>query len=91
MFNHAYIHQTERDQLLDKDIWNAEEIGIEPNHASSLRKLNFTRIKPDWLNTAVKKFVRLQSSVRTINTCRTYITTLIHFGDFIRSQTSTRC
>ncbi len=69
--------------LLSKDIWLAEELGITPSATHSLYRLNFSKVKPEWLKNSVKLFVKLQSATKSMETCRSYITGLMHFGNFI--------
>lgn len=72
-----------RDELLEKDIWDVEDLGLTPDYLYSTYHLNFSKITPLWFKQAVKKFVRFQSTKRSLATCRSYITKLIHFGLFL--------
>ncbi len=79
---------TSQATLLSKDIWRAEELGIKPSAAQSTYALNFTRINPTWFRAIVKRFVRFQSATKSFNSCRSYITGLSHFGNFIINENS---
>lgn len=72
-----------RDDLLDKDVWKVEELGLNPSFVNSLYQLNFSKLSPLWFKQAVKKFVRFQSTRNSLSSCRSYIVQLIHFGTFL--------
>lgn len=74
---------TERKLLLSKDIWDAEKLGIKPNGSHSAYYLNFTRINPLWLKSAIKQFVAYESITKAFTTCLSYIGKLQKFSDFI--------
>ena len=72
-----------QDELLERDIWKPEEVGLKPDTVHSTYYFNFTRITPVWLKQAVKQFVRFQAATRSHASCHSYITGLAHFGDFM--------
>lgn len=65
------------------DHWPAEELGLKPDSAHSSYYLQFKRIKPLWLNHAVKKFVRLQATTKSFSSCKSYTVALSHFAEFL--------
>lgn len=72
--------------LFEKDIWEAKELGIKPDAIHSSYYLNFSKLRPDWFKLGVKQFVRFQSATKTYSSCRCYITALTHFSNFIVSK-----
>ena len=72
-----------RKKLFDKDIWQAEQIGLEPDRVHSAYRLNFTRIQPGWLRLAAKQFIYFYSSIKSYNTCHSYIVALQRFSQFL--------
>ncbi len=82
----AYKQQPKKinDSILDhRDIWPVEELGFKPDDVQGIYQLNFTRLKPDWFKVAVKRFVRFQSTIKSLASCTSYIGRLAHFSDFI--------
>lgn len=82
--NKPAISHSIKDTLLEKNIWTAKELGMSSNTSHCMYILNFSKIKPDWLNYAVKQFVLYQASSRSFGTCRSYINSLFHFGQFVK-------
>ena len=72
-----------KELLFEKDIWKAEEIGLEPNFTHSAYFLNFSKLEPPWLKSTIKQFVKYQAATKTYSSCRSYIVCLYHFGKFI--------
>lgn len=75
--------QTQRNQLMDKDKWHANELGLNLSKDSSAYWLTFAGIKPHWFNETAKNFIYSQAPTRTYNTCSSYIKALRFFGYFI--------
>lgn len=73
-------------ELLEKDIWRAEDLGLNPNTTHSIYHLNFSRIKLDWLKLTVKRFIRLQSATKSLGSCCAYLVGLALFSDFLITQ-----
>lgn len=71
------------DQLLEKDVWLASDVGLKPDATHSVYYLSFSNITTDWLNKAAKKFVRLQATTRSFSTCRGYLRAFNHLNDYI--------
>ena len=76
----------DRDVLLEKDIWDVEELGFQPNFVHSRYFFNFSKIKPFWFKQAIKKYVRFQSAKNSLSTCHSYVDKLMHFGNFLSSN-----
>lgn len=73
----------DRDELLERDIWKTEEIGVKPDTVHSTYYFNFSRLKPTWFKQAVKKLVRFQAATKSHASCHSYIVGLTHFGLFL--------
>ncbi len=65
------------------DRWPAETIGHQPDRVQSSYYLHFDHIRPAWLKKTLKKFVRLQATVRTFSSCKSYVIGLAHFAEFL--------
>ncbi|WP_133135920.1 hypothetical protein [Legionella rowbothamii] len=77
-----YQHQNnDIDELLNKDVWLASDIGLKPDGVHSIYSLSFCKITTHWLKNAAMKFVRLQAATRSFSTCRGYIRSFNHFTD----------
>ena len=72
--------------MFEQDIWYAEALGVKPSATHSLYRLNFTKLEPAWLKNTAKLFIRLQSATKSMDSCRSYLTALKHFGQFIVSN-----
>ena len=72
--------------FFDEDRWEAEKIGLEPDHTNSAYYVSFTRIKQTWLKQAVKKFIYLQSASKSFSSCRSYTAGLAHFSKFLENR-----
>ena len=71
--------------LFDKDIWSAEELGMEPNGIHGMYYLKFGTIKPKWLKDVMKQFVYYQSTTRSFSTCYSYISRLKELSRFLKA------
>lgn len=74
-----------RDELLEKDVWLASDVGLKPDHTHSIYYLRFNKITTPWLNTTAKRFVRLQATTRSFATCRGYIRSFNHLEDYLQT------
>ena len=75
----------EKDELLDKDIWVASDVGLKPDSTHSIYYLPFTKITTLWLKTAAKRFIRLQATTRSFSTCRGYLRSFAHLDDYLQT------
>jgi len=75
--------QTHFEELMGKDCWHADELGLSFSAEDSHYWLQFTHIHPCWLKEISKKFIYQQASTKTYATCLTYIHALTSFGKFI--------
>lgn len=75
----------EKDELLDKEIWVASDVGLKPDSTHSIYYLSFTKITTPWLKTAAKRFVRLQATTRSFSTCRGYLRSFAHLNDYFQT------
>lgn len=76
---------TEKDELLEKDVWVASDVGLKPDNTHSIYYLPFTKITTPWLKTTAKRFVRLQATTRSFSTCRGYIRSFTHLDDYLKT------
>ncbi len=74
-----------RNNLFKRDIWKAEELGLQPDSINGMYHFNFSRLHPKWLKKVVKKFVHYQSATRSFATCYSYINRLNPFAVFLSS------
>jgi integrase/recombinase XerD len=74
-----------KDELLHKDRWHVEELGLEPDTVHSAYYLDFSKITISWLKLATKKFVRLQSARRSLSSCRSYIAAIARLDEYLCS------
>ena len=81
----AINKQIDQDELLEKDVWLASDVGLKPDNAHSIYYLNFSKITTPWLQIATKRFVRLQAATRSFSTCRGYIRSLKHLDEYLKS------
>lgn len=77
------VSEIKNNFLFNEDVWKAEDIGLNPDRTHSSYYLNFKRLQPEWFKETVKRFICYQASTKTYNTCRSYISGLTHFGNFI--------
>jgi hypothetical protein len=52
-----YLNQVQRlvhDDLLDRDVWLASDVGLSPDVTHSVYSIKFTKITIPWLKVAVK-------------------------------------
>lgn len=83
-----FLNQTQstiHDDLLDKDIWLASDVGLPPDVTHSVYSMTFTKITTPWLKAAAKKFVRFQAATRSFATCRGYIRSFNHFDEYLQT------
>lgn len=73
------------DNLLDKDVWLASDVGLAPDVTHSVYSMTFTKITTPWLKAAAKKFVRFQAATRGFATCRGYIRSFNHFDEYLQT------
>lgn len=85
MFDLAINKLIDKDELLEKDVWLASDIGLKPDNTHSIYYLPFSKITTPWLKTTAKRFVRLQASTRSFSTCRAYIRSLNHLDDYLKT------
>lgn len=71
---------------LEKDIWELRELEIKFDKSRYGSKLNFSRIKQNWLNTAVKKVVKYQLTTFSPSHCRAIIRVMNHFSEFLAGE-----
>lgn len=71
---------------LEKDIWDLKELKIKLDKSRSGSKLNFSKIKQSWLNTAVKKIVRHQLTIYSPSHSRAVIRVMNHFSEFLAKE-----
>lgn len=67
----------------EKDIWDLRELGIKFDKSRYASKLNFSKIKQNWLKDAVKKVVKHQLSINSPSHCSAIIRVVNHFSDFL--------
>ena len=77
------VLQTHFNELMNKDIWHAHELGLSLSSDSSEYLFPFSKIQIFWLKKAAKQFIYSQAPTRTYNTCRAYLKALTTFGCFI--------
>jgi integrase len=75
----------EVDNLLEKDVWLASDVGLKPDATQGIYYLSFSKITTQWLKKAAMKFVRLQATTRTFSTCRGYIRSFNHLDDYLQT------
>ncbi len=83
-----YVNQIEHvahDDLLDRDVWLASDVGLSPDVTHSVYSMTFTKIITPWLKLAAKKFVRFQAATRSFATCRGYIRSFNHFDEYLQT------
>ena len=82
-----YQHQNNNniDELLNKDVWLASDVGLKPDGVHAIYYLSFSKITTSWLKNAAMKFVRLQAATRSFATCRGYIRSFNHFDSFLQT------
>lgn len=73
------------DELLNKDIWLASDVGLKPDGVHAMYYLSFSKLTTSWLKNAAMKFVRLQAATRGFSTCRGYIRSFNHFDSFLQT------
>ena len=81
----AVKKSVERDELLDRDVWVASDVGLKPDCTHSVYYLPFTNITTSWLKIAAKRFVRLQATTRSFSTCRGYLRCFAHLNDYLQT------
>ncbi|WP_131795781.1 tyrosine-type recombinase/integrase [Fluoribacter gormanii] len=81
-----YQHQnSDIDELLNKAVWLASDIGLKPDGVHSIYSLSFCKITTHWLKNTAMKFVGLQATTRSFSTCRGYIRSFNHFDSFLQT------
>lgn len=83
-----YLNQVQHvvhDDLLDRDVWLASDVGLSPDVTHSVYSMKFTQITIPWLKVAAKKFVRFQAATRSFATCRGYIRSFNHFDEYLQT------
>lgn len=82
------IYQSQNDkadELLNKDVWLASDVGLKPDGVHAMYYLSFSKLTTSWLKNAAMKFVRLQAATRSFSTCRGYIRSFNHFDSFLQT------
>jgi integrase len=79
------LSKSEKDELLEKEVWLASDVGLKPDSTHSIYYLPFTKITTPWLKTAAKRFVRLQATTRSFSTCRGYLRSFAHLDDYLQT------
>lgn len=83
-FNQRHLSVKNEDpKLFQRDVWKTDEFGLKPDTVHGIYQLNFSRLKPDWLKKAVKRFILYQAATKTLSSCYSYIGRLANFSDFI--------
>lgn len=77
------ISKTHFEELMGKDRWHADELGLKFSPNLSTWWLPFSKISLPWLRRASKKFIYQQASTKTFNTCRSYLSAFTSFGVFL--------
>lgn len=77
------VLQTQLEELMNKDMWHANDVGLSLSEDTCSYWLTFTRIKSHWLKKAAKQFIYSQAPIRAYNTCCAYVKALTSFGCFI--------
>ncbi len=72
-----------KEMLFERDIWKAEELGLQPDSVHGMYHFNFQKLRPAWLKHVVKRFVHYQSATRSYATCYSYINRLNPFAHFL--------
>ncbi|MDJ0724435.1 MAG: hypothetical protein QNJ38_04920 [Prochloraceae cyanobacterium] len=67
------------EKMCQGDIWDIRILGLEPR-ANQNYTLNFSKIKPDWLKSATKKWIKQKSSTASGATLLTYLVGIRKFG-----------
>jgi hypothetical protein len=62
------------DELLNKDVWLASDVGLKPDGVHAIYYLTFSKITTLWLKNAAMKFVRLQAATRSFATWLCFLT-----------------
>lgn len=84
-FNLAINKLIDKDELLEKDVWLASDVGLKPDNTHSIYYLPFSKITTPWLKTVAKRFIRLQATTRSFSTCRGYIRSFNHLDDYLNT------
>ncbi len=79
--NQLIVNQT--DDLLEKDIWKVEDIGLKPDSVHSKYYFNFTKLTPIWLKQTVKRYIRFQASRNSVASCHSYLAKLMYLSKFL--------
>lgn len=69
--------------IWNKDIWLASELGLELNKHTTLVQLNFSEISQYWLKSISKKFIKINSTSKTLSTLNNYLRSFKLFSFFI--------
>lgn len=77
--------QSDYDTLLDKDVWLASDVGLNPSACQGVYYLSFVNMTSSWLKKAAMKFVRLQAATRSFSTCRGYIRSFNHLDAYLQT------
>ena len=73
----------------EKDIWDLRAIGIDLNSAKNNYKINFKKIKPQWLKDTAKKYSKYNLTINSPANTRIKITALNHFSNFLVKSDNT--
>ena len=71
--------------ILDQDRWHASDLGLDPDKAQGGYYLDFSKLKVQWIKRISKRFVLFQSSTKSYNTCRSYISSISKLDQYIVS------
>lgn len=77
------MFKTHFEQLMEKDRWHANELGLDVSAENSHYRFNFGNIKLSWLKNVAKQLTYQQASTKTYGTCYSYLKALISFDRFI--------
>jgi len=76
-------NKTHFEELMEKDRWHADELGLRFSPEGSHYWLQFGNINPHWLKEVVKQLIYNQALTKTYATCRNYLRALVSFSQFI--------
>lgn len=74
------VHDTRSEY--DKDVWDVRKLGISVGVGGKYC-LSFTRINPDWLRQASKRFIKYELSIHSFGQCENHIKALNTFSSYL--------
>lgn len=70
----------------EKDVWDLRVLGVDLNAAKKNYKLNFKKIKQQWLKKTAKKYSKYNLTINSVSNTRIKITALNHFSKFLTNS-----